>query len=106
MPAMLRRARFAAFIISSEEGGGRGVHKSPAKEVIQDAKSVSNECKALEDLLRELHHRISIPFRIYIVAGRADDKLAPKVVIFQGDQVERATPAGPKKTNKGKGPKV
>jgi serine/threonine protein kinase len=99
------RARFAAFIVASADTGARGSRKPPSKEVIQDAKSVGNECKALEVLLGELRHRVSIPFRIYLVAGAADDPSAPKVVIFQANQVERATPAQPKKTKNGKGQK-
>lgn len=99
------RARLAAFVVANEGGGGRGARKASFKEVIQDAKSVANECKALEDLLRKLRREVTIPFRVFVVAGPANDKLAPKVVIFEGNQAERVTPAGPKRTNKGKGSK-
>ncbi len=70
----------------------------PGKEMIQAAKAAGVECKALQELLGELRKQVSIPFRVYVVAGKADDNTAPKVVLFQGDQVENSK-AGPN-TNK------
>jgi serine/threonine protein kinase len=101
-------ARLARVIASSESASGRTARTAPGKEMVQAAKAASVECKALQDLLVELRKQVSIPFRVYVVAGRADDNTAPKVVIFQGDQVEESKAAEPNnnKANRPKGRKL
>ena len=68
--------------------------------MIQNAKTASNEYKALETLVGELHQQVAIPFCVYIVAGAADDNTAPKVVIFQSAPDNTKNAAGQIK-NKG-----
>jgi hypothetical protein len=96
----VREARANGYVMSAESPQGRNSRNPPTQQMIQAFKTASNDYKALETLITELHKQISIPFCIYVVAGAADDNAAPKVVIFQSTAEDPA--AGPKK--KGKGP--
>jgi serine/threonine-protein kinase len=99
----LRSTRVNGFIMASESPQGKNSRNPPTAQMIQNAKTASNEYKALETLVGELHKEIAIPFCIYIVAGAADDNTAPKVVIFQSVQDDSSNAAKKNKGGRAKG---
>ncbi len=60
-------------------------------------KTAQEELKAVNDLGGEMNQKGSIPFRIYVTAGQADDATAAKIVIFESGPVEPAKPSLQKK---------
>ncbi len=85
--------------------------KNPRKKNMQSQidlmKATKEHVKALGELAGELNHKASIPFRVYALLGETDSEAAPKVVIFQSGEIEKAKPGVTKKVPnpKGKQPK-
>jgi serine/threonine-protein kinase len=99
----LRSARVNGFVMSSESPQGRNARNPPTPQMIQAAKTASNDYKALETLIGELRQQVAIPFCIYVVAGASDDNTAPKVVVFQSAAADATNAAGQKKNKGGRG---